>query len=110
MRTVTACGSWGSAGFTRQPARSIARRTTGSRALPASIAVSDSSVGGLVGSRPVAAYQRARRQPRAAEALTSSCPSPLNRAAGREKTSALLLSIVVVMSLSSFVPCPANVL
>ena len=50
MRTETARGSWGSAGSTSQPARSIARKTTGSRALPASIAVSDSSVGGLVGS------------------------------------------------------------
>ena len=50
MRTETACGSWGSAGITCQPARSMPRSTTGSRALPASIAVSDSSVGGLVGS------------------------------------------------------------
>ena len=50
MRTATCCGSWGSAASTFQPARSIARTTTGSRALPASIAVSDSSLGGLVGS------------------------------------------------------------
>ena len=50
MRTATCCGSWGSAASTFQPARSIARTTTGSRALPASIAVSDSSLGGFVGS------------------------------------------------------------
>ena len=50
MRTDTVCGSCGSAGITFQPARSIARATTGSRALPASVAVSDSSLGGFVGS------------------------------------------------------------
>ena len=60
-----------SAAFTFHPARSIARVTTGSRALPASIAVSESSLGGFVGLYPVAEYQRARRQPRADEARTS---------------------------------------
>ena len=48
-RTATCFGSWASAGSTFQPARSIARVTTGSRALPASIAVSESSLGGFVG-------------------------------------------------------------
>ena len=47
--TATCCGSWGSAASTFQPARSIARTTTGSRALPASIAISESSPGGFVG-------------------------------------------------------------
>ena len=97
MRTATVCGSWGSGASTFQPARSIARTTTGSRALPASIAVSDSSLGGFVGSYSVAAYQRARRQPRADEARTSMLPSSSNRAAGREKTSALSI-VSVVMS------------
>ena len=50
MRTVTCFGSCGSGASTFQPARSIARTITGSRALPASIAVSDSSLGGFVGS------------------------------------------------------------
>ena len=50
MHTATCRGSWGSAASTFQPARSIARTTTGSRALPASIAVSESSLGGFVGS------------------------------------------------------------
>ena len=99
-RTATCCGSRGSAGSTFQPARSIARTTTGSRALPASIAVSESSLGGFVGSYPVAAYQRARRQPRAADARTSMLPSSSNRAAGREKTSALSM-VSVVMSVTS---------
>ena len=46
--TDTCCGSWGSAGVTSQPARSIARSTTGSRALPASSTVRVSSILGLV--------------------------------------------------------------
>ena len=82
MRTVTASGSWGSAGDTCQPARSIARSTTGSRALPASIAVSDSSLGGFVGWYPVAEYQRARRQLPTDDARISSCPSSSKRALG----------------------------
>ena len=95
--TATCFGSWGSGASTFQPARSIALTSTGSRALPASIAVSESSLGGFVGSYPVAAYQRARRQPRAADARTSMLPSASNRAAGREKTSALSI-VSVVMS------------
>ena len=91
----TDSGLRGSAGDTFHPARSIARRTTGSRALPASIAVSESSLGGFVGSYPVAAYHRARRQPRADDARISSCPSSSNRAAGREKTSARSMSVVM---------------
>ena len=82
--TDTCCGSRGSAGVTSQPARSIARSTTGSRALPASSTVSVSSVLGLVTSCPVASYQRARRQLPAADARISSCPSPSKRALGRE--------------------------
>ena len=95
--TATCFGSWGSGASTFQPARLIARTTTGSRALPASIAVSDSSLGGFVGSQPVAAYQRARRQPRADDARTSMLPSSSNRAAGREKTSALSVVVVTIV-------------
>ena len=76
MRTVTCLRVLGvGVRSTCQPARSIARSTTGSRALPASIAVSDSSLGGFVGWYPVAAYQRARRQlPRADDARISMLP------------------------------------
>ena len=102
--TATCFGLRESAASTFQPARSIARTTTGSRALPASIAVSESSLGRLVGSYPVAAYQRARRQPRAADARTSMLPSPSNLAEGREKTSALSMSVVVVIVSASLCP------
>ena len=105
MRTVTVCGSWGSAALTFQPARSIARTTTGSRALPASIAVSDSSLGGFVGWYPVAEYQRERRQPRADEARTTSSPSSLICAAGREKTFALSVVVVTIVVASL---CPID--
>ena len=87
--TDTPPGPQAPAGDISHPALPMARRTTGSRAVPASMTVTASSVGGLVGSRPVAAYQRALRQPMAADARTSSPPSSPIRAAGRERASSL---------------------
>ena len=72
--TETGLGSPGSAGVIRHPARSMARSTTGSRAFPVSSTVRVSGVCGSVTGWPVAAYQRLRRQPEAAEARTSSPP------------------------------------
>ena len=67
-----------------QPARRMARSTTGSRALPASRTVRDSSLRGLVTGYSLASYQRARRQLPTAEARISSVPSASKRALGRE--------------------------
>ena len=74
----------------------MARSTTGSRALPASSMVRESSLRGLVTWWPVASYHRARRQLPTAEARISRVPSPLKRALGREYTS-VCLSMVIVM-------------
>ena len=73
---VASLGLLGSTGITSQLARSIARSTTCSRACPASMTVRDSPLGGFVGCHSVAAYHRARRQPLAADARTTSAPSP----------------------------------
>ena len=82
--TDTRSGLVGSVGEISQPALCMARRTTGSSALPASITVRASSGGSFVGRCPVAAYHSALRQPMAAEALTSSPPPSSMLAAGRE--------------------------